>query len=152
MTLPEHHQPAPAASTPPPAPAPQRTPRAWLPWIIATVAVLALAIGAAVVLIGNLSGDDGLSKEVAQRECRTALEHEAAKRADLDVGAIGIVVTVKSVDLQETYETTAGWKVNGTVAYTLTSGVLGQTEQAVSLTCDATGTDTAVQAAVTNRT
>lgn len=136
----------------PATPAPPAPRRAWLPWTIAGLALAALAVGTVVFLFGaQLRG--GLSEEVAQRECRTALEKEASRRAtELDPGGeSGFVVTVKNVDMAETYKAGDGWKVNGTVAYTITGGVLPQVEQSVSLTCEATGTDDAVTAAVTNR-
>jgi hypothetical protein len=139
------------ATTSAPQPPAQR--RAWLPWTIAGLALLAVAVGVVVLLAGSISAGGDLSREVAQRECRTALEHEATRRANnLDPGGTtSIVATVKRVDLQETFETDAGWTVNGTVAYTLTSGLVPQVEQSVSLSCTAAGTDAAVTTAVVNR-
>lgn len=134
-----------------PSPAP-RGARPWIPWLIAGLAVLALAAVSAYAFRDRLPGA-ALSQEVAQRECRTALEREAARRAtELDPGgSTDIVVTMKRLDLQETYETDAGYAVNAAAAYTLTSGFLPQVEQSVSLTCAASGTDDAVKTTVTNR-
>lgn len=146
--------PLPPPSDPPPPstpPAPKRA-RSWIPWLIAGVAVIAMAAMAVVLLRDRLPGA-GLSQEVAQRECRTALEREAARRAtELDPGgSTDIVVTMKRVDLQETYETEPGFAVNAAAVYTLTSGFLPQVEQSVSLTCAASGTDDAVKTTVANR-
>jgi hypothetical protein len=41
--------------------------------------------------------------------------------------------------------------VNSTVAYTLTTALVPQVEQSVSLTCEAAGTDDAVTTTVKNR-
>ncbi|WP_088960863.1 hypothetical protein [Micromonospora purpureochromogenes] len=45
------------------------------------------------------------------------------------------------VELQETWEIENRYAVNGTVNYTMTTPLLGQTPYALSLTCEATATD-----------
>src|SRR5687768_14672984 len=109
----------PPPRTPPPAietPGPPKRRR--LLMILAIVAVLAVVIVATVVVTLALTGagESGLSQEVAQRECRTALEREAQRRAaNLDPSnGSDVLVSIKRVDLQETYETEAGYVVNGT--------------------------------------
>lgn len=147
--------------TPPPAdptaaphspPPPTTARRSRLPWILAAAgAVLLLAVGAVAAVL--LLGGDDLDRETAQRECRTALEREADRRADNLGGTrdTGVLVSVAGVELQETWETDTGWSVNGSVQYNLTTPLIGRTDTAVSLTCEATAADGRVRTTVKNR-
>ncbi|MEU8214911.1 hypothetical protein AB0C47_03980 [Micromonospora taraxaci] len=116
----------------------------------AAVVVVAVAVGS---LLWFLSQDD-LTREQAQRECRSAMEQEADQRADR-VGdsstADGVLISVTGVELQEAWETDKGWSVNGTANITLNSQLLGQTPTAVNLTCEAVATDDGVRTTVKNR-
>ncbi|MFG1872169.1 hypothetical protein [Micromonospora arborensis] len=144
------HPPVAASSADGPPPA-----RSKLPLILgivgAAVVVLSVAVGS---LLWFLSGDD-LTREQAQRECRTAMEREADQRADR-VGdssdADGVLISVSGVEIQEAWETDTGWSVNGTANITLNSALLGQTPTAVNLTCEAVATDDGVRTTVKNRT
>ncbi|MBB5112495.1 hypothetical protein FHU28_002334 [Micromonospora echinospora] len=128
-----------------PVPAPKKSK---LPLILAAagaaVLLIAIAIGGTLWFVGR----NDLTKEQAQRECRTAIEREAERRAGL---GNNILVSMTGVELQETWETEDGWSVNGTANYTLTSALLGQTPTSVGLTCEAVATDDGVRTTVKNR-
>ncbi|QKW12496.1 hypothetical protein [Verrucosispora sp. NA02020] len=110
-----------------------------------TVALIAVAVAAVVV-----TSKDSLTLQAAQRECRTALEREANRRAGR-AGPDGILVSLTEVELQEAWQTDSGFAVNGTARYTLTSALLPQVNQSVGLTCEATSVDGQVLTTVKNR-
>lgn len=112
------------------------------PIVMAAAVGLAVLVVAAAALVWIFNSND-LPQETAQRECRTALEREARQRAD-GVGTVGdirVLVSVTGLEIEETWEIENGYAVNGTVKYTLTTPLLGQTPNAVSLTCEATAAD-----------
>lgn len=142
---------APPASTDTPAPPPAT--RSKLPLIIGALAafvVLAGAIGIGAAWFFTTGGGSGLTEQVAQRECRTALEQEAKTRANR-AGTDTVLVSVNGVELQETFRTGDGWTVNGTVSYSMTTVLVPQVTQELSLSCTATGDDDKVATAVSNR-
>lgn len=121
-----------------------------LPWIVGAVLLL---FAGGVAAFALLDGKE-LTRETAQRECRTALEREAHRRADNlgGVGDGGVLISITGVDMQETWETGTGYAVNGTVKYTLTTSLLPQVAHSVSLTCEATAAENGVTTTVKNRT
>ncbi|WP_346535574.1 hypothetical protein [Micromonospora sp. DPT] len=136
-------------STPAPATAPKRSK---LPIILIAVAgalvLIVIAIGGTLWFVGH----DGLTREQAQRECRTAMEREADQRADrVGGGSDGVLISVTGVELHDTWETDKGWSVNGTANITMTTAIIGQTPTSVGLTCEAVATDDGVRTTVKNR-
>lgn len=131
---------------------PARKPRRAL-WIglAATVALLAL-VGGILYASGNLPGG-GLSKESAERACRTAFGTEWQKRSNVagSGSTTTIIPTVNNIEMLETVESGDGWTVNGTVHYTLTTALIAPVEGTIDLTCVATGSDDAPKTEVTNR-
>ncbi|SCF49489.1 hypothetical protein GA0070216_1359 [Micromonospora matsumotoense] len=123
-----------------------------LPIILAAagvaVVLVAIAIGGTLWFVGR----DDLTREQAQRECRTAMEREADQRADrVGGGTDGVLISVTGVELHDTWETDKGWSVNGTANITMTTALLGQTPTSVGLTCEAEATDNGVRTTVKNR-
>jgi hypothetical protein len=121
--------------------------------VIALVAgaIVLLALAGGILFAGGLLGNGGLSQEAAQRACRTAIEQEGKRRAAGGDPSSGILITIKETTVEDAFETEAGWQVDGTVAYTLTSALIPQVEQAVSLSCKASGADDDVKTSVGNR-
>lgn len=135
------------------APAPAPAGKSRIPLVVGLVAVVlilagAIGVGAAYFFT---RGGSGLSEQVAQRECRTAIEREAKARAERVGSGSEVLVSIKSIALEETYKSGAGYTVNGVVTVTLTATLIPQQEQAISLSCAATGTDKAPATAVSNR-
>ncbi|MCZ7420704.1 MULTISPECIES: hypothetical protein [unclassified Micromonospora] len=124
--------------------------RSKLPAILAVASMAVALIAVAVAALVWVSSRDSLTLETAQRECRTALEREAKRRAG-QAGPDGILVSLNDVELQESWETDSGFAVNGAARYTLTSTLLPQVSQSVSLTCEATTVDGQVVTTVKNR-
>ncbi|HEX5996951.1 MAG TPA: hypothetical protein VFY84_17550 [Jiangellales bacterium] len=123
------------------------------PWLVIGAVTLALLLLiAAGFLIASSLRPDELSKETAQRECRTAMEREANRRIeDAKQGGAEAVGSVTGIDLQETWKIDNGWAVNGTVNFMITAAFVGSLNQAVGLTCQATGSDDKVATSVKNR-
>ncbi|MGC4886721.1 hypothetical protein [Micromonospora sp. DT227] len=142
----------PPAEAPPLEPTPTPT-KSKLPIILAAVfgalLLVAIAIGGTLYFVGDR---DGLTREQAERECRTALEREAHRRtSNLNGSDLGVLNSVTGVDLQDVWETDEGWSVNGSVNVTMTTPILGQTPTSFGLTCDAVATDNGVRTTVKNR-
>ncbi|MGS2618328.1 hypothetical protein ACVCAH_27940 [Micromonospora sp. LZ34] len=142
---------APSPAPPPPAPPAER--RRWL-WIAAGAGIVLLVV-AAVAVVATAAvvwrvRAAGLSKETAQRECRTAIEREAHRRVS-NSDSDRLIIIVKGVDLQETWETDNGWGVNGTMRYTMMAPLMPTVENSVSLTCEAAEKDGRVSTTVKNR-
>lgn len=140
------------------APAPQKPRRTNLVAVVALVvaAVLLLAaIAVALFAAGAISNplSPGLSKEGAERACRTAFNREWEQRnARADGGtATTIVASVQRIELLETWETDDGYSVNGTIHFTLTAGIVAPVEDTISLACTATGSDDSPVTSVSNR-
>jgi hypothetical protein len=139
-------------STQPPAPGPSkpRTKLALILFIAAAVMLVATA-GIAYVAIAGVPGG-GLSKESAERACRTAFGDEWRKRSNtVGGGDTSIIASVKSVEMLETVKENGGYTVNGTVHYTLTTALVAPVEGSIDLTCKATGSDDAPTTTVDNR-
>lgn len=135
------------------APAPATAPtRSKLPIILAAAAgalvLIAVAIGGTLWFVGR----NDVTREQAQRECRTAMEREAEQRADRVGGADdGVLISVTGVELHDTWETDEGWSVSGTANITMTTPLIGQTPTSVGLTCTAVASDDGVRTTVKNR-
>lgn len=145
------YAPAPAAEVPG---APSGPMRRKPPLILGIVGAAGVVVAVAVGTLLWFLGQNDLTQEQAQRECRSAMEQEADQRADR-VGdsstADGVLISVTGVELQEAWETDNGWSVNGTANITLNSRLLGQTPTGVNLTCEAVATDDGVRTTVKNR-
>lgn len=139
--------------TPPPpmhpAPAPRRGKAVAIAAAVAVV--LALMIGAILYAAGSFSGG-GLSKESAQRACRTAFGDEWKQRStQTSGGSTDIIASVNNIEMLETAKSGDGYTVNGVVHYTLTTALVAPVEGSIDLTCTATGSDDAPTTTVDNR-
>lgn len=139
----------PTFAPPPPPPTKSRA----IPWLIAAVVALVLAVlGLAVALAGGLPFGGGLTAEGAERACRTALGSEWDSRVKMaSGGGTDIVTSLQSIELQETAEEGDGYTVNGTVHYTMTTGLISPIQDTLDLTCTVTGTDDSPSTEVGNR-
>uniref|UniRef100_UPI00064C3C2D hypothetical protein n=1 Tax=Micromonospora sp. RV43 TaxID=1661387 RepID=UPI00064C3C2D len=141
--------PPPATEANPPAPASKKSK---LPIILAAafgaVLLIAIAIGGTLYFVGR----NDLTREQAQRECRTAIEREAEARAKR-VGGMSdkVLVSVTGVDIHDVWETDKGWSVDGTATILLDDPMLTQMPTAVPLRCDAVASDDGVRTTVNNR-
>lgn len=139
----------------PEPPTPPRR-RAW-PLVAALISLAVVVIALGVVLAWphlkpapKPVAPAGVSQATAQRACRTAIGDEWKSRLDgSDVK--DVVAAVQSVEIQETWQTADGWSVNGTVHYTLTTGVIDPVQETLDLTCKAAGTDANPATSVDNR-
>ncbi len=131
---------------------PQESPRNRLrsALIVAVVALILIAVVLAIVFSAR---SDKLTSAGAQRACRTAVEQEWERRRDIaeQGDTSNILPSTQGIDLDETWESGDGWKVNATVRYTLTAFVVGPVENTLSLTCTASGSDDDPVTSVTNR-
>lgn len=154
MTDQPYSQPPPITdySARPPAPGPSkpRTKLALVLFITAAILFVATA-GIAYVAIAGVPGG-GLSKESAERACRTAFGEEWRKRSStVGGGDTSIIASVTSVEMLETVKEDDGYTVNGTVHYTLTTALVAPVEGSIDLTCTATGSNDSPRTAVNNR-
>lgn len=121
----------------------------------ASVAVVLLAVAGILLGAGVVPSpfSPGLSRDAAERACRTAFEREWQSRLTVvrEGGTSGVLASTQRIELQDTWETDAGWSVNGTVHYTLTTGFVAPVADTINLTCTATGADGAPATTVANR-
>lgn len=123
-----------------------------VPWLIAAVAVLVVAVlGLAVALFGWPFGGSALSKDGAERACRTAFGAEWERRVRMTSVDSSILPSLQGIDMQEVWETADGYSTNATVRYTLTTGVVDPVQGTVDLTCTVTGSDESPTTTVDNR-
>jgi len=138
------------ATSEPPAPQP---PKGGLAKIFIIAGVVAVILVGVILYVGGVFPGGGVSKESAQRACRTAFGNEwKARQAQTAAGSdASIIASVNNVELQETWEAKDGWSVNGTVHYTLTTALVAPVQGSIDLTCTATGDDDSPSTTVTNR-
>lgn len=165
QTPPPQSHPVPPPPWMPPPPARRRSRLWWLLLIPASAVVLlcgVLAIGLAAgsdspaaEADGTQAGEaDGMSRDAAQRACRTAVgtEWEGRQKAVTDdPDKTSVVISTQGVDLLETWQTGDGWSVNATVRFTVTSWPADPIVDTLDLTCAASGQDDAPVTAVANR-
>lgn len=134
----------------PPQAKPRRTK---LTVILAAIAVALLILVGVILYAAGVFPGGGLSKESAERACRTAVGDEWQKR--LNVAGSGmttdIVPSVQSIEMLDTYEVQDGYAVNATVHYTLTTALIAPVQGTIDLTCTATGSDDNPETSVENR-
>jgi hypothetical protein len=105
-----------------------------LPWLIgALVASILLVAGLLAVLFMTDANKPQpkapvLTEAGAQRACRTAFGQEWKDRAKRVTADGDAVTSVQGIEMQETVKTTTGFMVNGTVHFTLTTGILAPVE------------------------
>jgi hypothetical protein len=129
-----------------------------LPWIVAAVALL-VAAGAVAFVFLRSGGDEpaapsqpALTQSGAQAACRTAFREEWRDRLTAAGDkAEDVVVSVQDIELLETSQTSSGFVVNGTVHYTMTTGIIDPIQDTVDLRCTVGGTDAAPMTVVSNR-
>jgi hypothetical protein len=132
--------------------APPPTRRGGLAIIFIVAGVVAVVLVGVILYVGGVLPGGGVSKESAQRACRTAFSNEwKARQARATGGKADILANVNSVELQETWEAKDGWSVNGTVHYMLTTALVAPVQGSIDLTCTATGDDDSPTTTVTNR-
>ena len=138
----------PATYTPPPPPR-----RGGLAIVFIAAGVVALVLVGVIFYVGGVIPHGGVSKESAQRACRTAFGNEwKVRQAQTAAGSdVSIIASVNNVELQETWEAKDGWSVNSTVHYTLTTALIAPVQGSIDLTCTATGDDDSPSTTVTNR-
>jgi hypothetical protein len=146
--------------TPEPAPPPSAPKgRTRLAAILFAGAALLLLAAVAVVLVGRGGPGGmrpvkaGLTEQGAQRACRTAVGREWDTRSDQVTRGedSGVIATVNSIELLETWKAAGGYSVNATVHYTMTTALIAPVPGSLDLTCTATGTDDAPVTTVANR-
>jgi hypothetical protein len=134
-----------------PPPPPRKSKLPLILGLLIPVLVLLLAIIVVVSVVVFRRPE--LSKEAAQRACRTAFEAGVAGAHALYHGDAKemIIPSLQGIDLQETWRTDTGYNVNAIVRYTLSTMFVEPINDSLSLTCQATGRDEQVKTTVTKR-
>jgi hypothetical protein len=161
MTYPQQqpHQQPPVVAGPHPQspagwPAPQPAPPAQrsraVPILLGVLALVVLIVAGGIAAVAFLTGGDDLTEATAQRVCRTAFANEFQAR-QAGMAAKDVLVSTQGIDLVETWKDGDGFKVNGTVRFTLTAWPIEPQANTINLTCTATGSDDKPVTSVANR-
>jgi hypothetical protein len=94
-----------------------------------------------------------LTEAGAQRACRTAFGQDWEARSEYATADKDgeVIAALQEIELQETWKTEDGFKVNGTIHYTLQAFPVDPVQSTIDLTCTVTGVDENPRTSVAKR-